>query len=290
MGELLVCDASNLINGQQVSAVVFEDHKTKPGRRLPEEYRIAYYPLQRDYEDAWGLSPTLGSYGYQTGSGLGNYSVLDPKNKDARHLLNVTKSWHIDTFGDTKHVYALSTTLSMRYRNYINSVGSRDTWTFDVIPVKWGATSADFPLLQGTTCGPYIRLSRNGTDKTTIKFTHRVTTAVTIGATYAINNQEISKITCQYRYSAATANGQIRIFHNTMLMTSTSVAVAGAATAPGHIQFGTNNTTSISCEAYVSGFILHRSAAGNTWGNRPQEVYSKITTYSQVNSNPFKRK
>jgi len=278
MGEVLIVRDKpyDIIN-------TFYDMKTSPGQRVPTRSRVAHYSLSKNYTDEWGISPAFSSPSFQTGGGNSNYSVSDLIIDDARDILFNTKSWEVDTFGVNAHVYGQTNSLSSRYRNYLNAVGTTYTFTFDILPVR--QETGTFTLLEATTAGPYIKISKKTSGESQVEFGHVFNASNTVSVTYNLNNNYVSKISCQYGHSdrVATTIG-LKIFQDTMKV-ATTISTLTSSTVPvavGNLKLGVGDVTSISSNFFVSGLVLHNVRAGDAWGDRPQETFENVTTYTTV--------
>ena len=264
----------------------FNDMKTQPGARVPADQRVAYYPLSKDFSDEWGLSSDFGSNTFKTGGGLSNYSVKDTlvytATSESRDVLHCTKSWHVDTYDVDDHLIAKTSSLNNLTRGYMNGVNKAYTLTFDVLPVKTG--SGTYTLLEATTSGPYIKLSKRNAGKTQIEYGHKFDTVDSTSITHSVDNNFVSKISCQYASSGATSTTHsLRIFEDTARVSSTIANLTSITSdSVGNLQLGTSDVTSISSDFFVSGLVLHNTNAGDNWGAKPQERMENITTYKTV--------
>ena len=265
----------------------FNSMHREPGARVPDSQRVAYYPFQKNTDDAWGKNPSFPTNMWRTGGGNSYYSVKDSlsytSTSESRDLLHCPKSWHIDTYGVNSHIAGKTQSLSSRYRTYNNGVGSKYTWTFDVLPIKMD--TGTYTLLAATTAGPYIKLSKSTAGETTVEYGHVFNSSNDISITHTINNNYASKISCQYGHSGASATTVgLRMFQDTMRVSSTehTLVSSTAPTTVGNLFLGTANVTSVSSEAFVSGLVFHNTNAGDDWGDKPQESIENVTTYTNV--------
>ncbi len=258
--------------------------------RCPTANRVAYYPLQKDFEDEWGLSPAFATNGFEAGAGLSTYSVEDSILTDSRSILNVSKSWHINTFDVNAHIYGQTKSLSPRMRNYLNGSvfdNSSYTITMDLLPIKVGATSLTYTILTGTTAGPLVQLSYKDAGQATVTFGHTLNSSSDITPVSADIPMNIpAKMTFQatqtYPSSGQTMT-TLSVYHDTMRVALRGTLTANTTAADmGNLRFGQADTTSVSVDAFMSGLVMHNTAEGSTWGDRPQESYSKITAYRMV--------
>jgi len=261
----------------------FNEMARSPGETVSLRQRVAHYPLQKNTDDVWGNNPSFPLNIYRTGGGNSNYSVSDSIITGARDILFNTKSWEIDTFGINTHVFGRTNSLSSRYRSYLNGVSTTYTITLDILPAK--VRTGTYTLLEATTAGPYIKISKKDNGRSQIEYGHVFNASNTTAITHNISNSYVSKISCQYGRSSRTATTiGMKIFQDTMQVASTTDSLT-SSTVPatvGNLQLGTGDTTSISSNLFVSGIILHNVKAGDTWGDRPQETFENVTTYTTV--------
>ena len=254
-----------------------------PGDETPTASRIAYYPLQKDLKDAWAINPSFGSGRWKTGSGLSSYSVEDSTLKNSRDLLFNTKSWNVNTFDVDGHLFGQTASLKPAVRDYMTGQGAKYTWTMDLLPIRNGASTTKYQILTATTAGPHIEYMRSTAGKTFVRFGHLFNSSNDPEISYTLDNNYSSKLNFQYTHGGTSASTvSLKIFHDTMLVSST-VSTLTSSTAPdalGNLILGQANTSSVSVDFFMSGLLLHNTDAGTAWGNRPQEGFETITTYT----------
>ncbi len=274
MGEVAIA------RGRPTAPNLFKYYKNGTMDSVLYDQRVCYYPLQKDFDDKWGLSQSFADASYITGTGLSSYSVEDSDIEGSRDILYCTKSWRVNTYDKDRYVFGQSNSLGSRFRDYMTGTSSAYAWTFDILPVRMGTSTTSFEILTSTTAGPQIRLDYSSAGKSLIKFKHDYGDGTEPEITHAINNNFVSKITCEYTNPGTTAT--LNIYQDTMLVSSTVAATATTVTSAGNLRLGMDTTTAVSADFFMSGLVFHDTNAGSVWGDRPQESYEDVTTYKKV--------
>jgi hypothetical protein len=270
----------SIARGRPTDPSMHDEVKLGNMEAIDSDLRICYFPLRKDFSDKWGLEDDLASNPYEAGAGLSSYSVLDSNLSGSRDILYCTKSIKVDTFNNDRHIYGKTSSFTDTYRNYMTGSSAGYSWTFDVLPVKFGASTTAYDLLTSTTAGPVIKLDYLDAGRTRVKFKHDMANGTAPEITHDINNNFVSKITCEYSNPGTTAS--LNIYQDTMLVSTTTLTTATAVTSSGNLVFGMANTTAVSAEFFLSSLVFHNTDAGSQWGDRPQESYGDITTYTTV--------
>jgi len=251
--------------------------------------RIAYYPLRKDFKDAWGLNPTFqNSPTFETGSGLFQYQVDDPTltSPQLTSMLFSSKSARINSYRKIDHVNgATPTNTATTWCAYWNPESGGYTISFPIVPDKIGSSSTTLTILSTLPTSPFagfeIGLKYASAENATIAWeqdTDGGTSKKLLTTTIPMRRK--SFLMFDYAKSGTTMTQSI--YRDFGLVATTQTTVASAVQVPARMHYLRSFSAGSSLknyDLYLGSILMHNTQVATSWTQKPLATARRVTSY-----------